>query len=188
MKEWNGAEASDSVRGRAGRAPSSTVIKGAVTASRRWLVASIVLNVFLLGAAGGGLYRWHAQQTRLDALQQRGLRYAADQLPAARQAAFAAALKATRRDPETRALALAARDGRLQIAGLLSAPNLDQDALRDALARTRNADIALRARIETTVATFAATLTPPERLQMVDAMQRHGPLRPVAPESGASTR
>jgi uncharacterized membrane protein len=161
---------------------------------RRYLMASIVLNVFLLGVLGSGLYRWHAQQTRLEALQQRGLRYAADQLSPERQKAFAAALRETRRDPQSRALSLAAREGRRQIAQLLAAPELDQAALRDALARTREADVALRSQIETTVAAFAATLTPTERLQMVDAMERHGPLRPVAPvasvapSSGAAAR
>jgi len=156
------------------------------TILRRYLVVSIVLNVFLLGALGSGLYRWHAQQTRLEALQQRGLRYAADQLPPERQKAFAAALRETRRDPQSRALVRAARDGRSQIAQLLAAPQLDQDALRDALSRTRDADLALRSRIEATVAAFAATLTPAERLQMVDAMERHGPLRPVAPVTSAA--
>ena len=155
---------------------------------RRYIVVSIVLNVFLLGALGSGLYRWHAQQTRLETLQQRGLRFAADQLPAERQKAFAAALRETRRDPQSRALALAARDGRREIAQLLAAPQLDQAAVRDALSRTRDADFALRAKIETTVAAFAATLTPSERLQMVDAMERHGPLRPVAPSTSSTAR
>jgi uncharacterized membrane protein len=40
----------------------------------------------------------------------------------------------------------------------------------------------MRARIENTVADFAATLTPGERLKLVGAMQRYGPLRGVPPE------
>jgi len=48
-------------------------------------------------------------------------------------------------------------------------------AAAEALLARQDPD-ALRARVEGTVADFAATLTPDERLKLVDALERHGPL------------
>jgi len=141
---------------------------------RVWLVISLVANVFLLGAVGGGLYSWNARQ---QAMAQRGLRFAASELPQARQDQFTAALQDLRHDPVRRQLARAPREGRLELTERLTAPPLDAAALDAALARTRDAEIALRAQTESLVAQFAATLTPDERLKLVDGMERHGVLR-----------
>lgn len=147
-------------------------------ASRTRLVTviSLVLNVFLIGAVVGGLYGWMSHERGVKAVQQRGLRFAAAELSPERQVAFAEALKATRRDPASRTLAAAARAGRMEVAQALLAPDFNASALTSALSNTREADIALRARIEGTVAAFAATLSPDERVKLVEAMQQHGPL------------
>ena len=140
---------------------------------------SLVLNVFLIGSIAGGAYRLFAHQ-RAEAAQQRGIRFAAADLSAGRQQQLRDALRHTRR--ESQPLIRDARDGRIDIAHILAAPTLDRKALDDALARTRDADVALRARIEDTVADFAATLAPDERVKLVGAMERFGPLRAVPPK------
>ncbi len=141
---------------------------------RTLLAVSAVLNIFLLGAIGGGTYRWIEKQ-KADALaQQRGLRFAAAELPQARRDQLRDALRQTRR--ETLPLILSARSGRIDVVQALQSPQFDRAALDAALARTRDADMAVRARVEGTVADFAATLDAGERMKLVDALQRHGPL------------
>jgi uncharacterized membrane protein len=144
------------------------------TRIKTWLIVSLVLNIFLLGTIAGGTYRWIAKQKAEVIAQQRGLRFAAAELPDARRDQLRQMLRETRRD--TLPLTLAARTGRLDVVQALAAPQFDRAALDAALARTREADVALRARVEGTVADFAATLTPDERLKLVDALERHGPL------------
>ena len=138
------------------------------------LIVSLVLNIFLLGAIAGGTYRWVAKQKAEVVAQQRGLRFAAAELPQARRDQLREALRQTRRD--SLPLIINARAGRLDVVQALAAPQFDRAALDAALARTREADMAVRARVETTVADFANTLTPEERLKLVDALQQHGPL------------
>jgi uncharacterized membrane protein len=140
---------------------------------------SLVLNVFLIGTIAGGAYRLFAHQ-RADAAQQRGIRFAAADLSAQRQRELRDALRKTRL--ESQPLIRDARDGRIDLAHILAAHDFDRKALDDALARTREADVALSARIEGTVADFASTLTPDERLKLVGAMERYGPLRAVPPD------
>ena len=139
------------------------------------LIVSVVLNVFLLGAIAGGTYRWMEKQKADVIAQQRGLRFAAAELPEARRDQLRDALRQTRRD--SLPLIIGARSGRLDVVQALAAPQFDRNALDAALARTREADVAVRARVEGTVAEFASTLTPDERLKLVDALERHGPLR-----------
>lgn len=143
---------------------------------------SLVLNVFLLGSIAGGAY-WLSgplAQKRTEAAQQRGIRFAAADLSPERQKELRDALRKTRR--ESLPLIRDARDGRIDLAHVLAARDFDRHALDDALSHTREADVALRARIEGTVADFASTLTPDERLKLVGAMERYGPLRAVPPD------
>lgn len=142
---------------------------------KTWLTLSLILNVFLLGAVGGGLYRWQTRQQQ--AVEQRGLRFAASELSESRQAQFKLDLKAMRRDNFRHGLGRAAREGRLDVIAALSATPFDVNALNAALARTRDADVAVRTRIEAVVSNFAATLTPEERAKLVDGLERRGPLR-----------
>jgi uncharacterized membrane protein len=144
-------------------------------------VVSVVLNVFLLGSLAGGAYRISGMFThRADTEQQRGIRFAAADLSADRQRELRDALRETRRDSQP--LIRQARDARIDLAHVLAAPTLDRAALDSALVRARDADVGLRTRIEGTVANFAATLTPEERIKLVGAMERYGPLRAVPPK------
>jgi len=140
------------------------------------LVGSVVLNVFMLGAIGGGAYQWFSTHRGLHGAgmpaQHTALRFAADALPEARQREFAAALKAARKDG--RDFAREGRDGRITVLDLLAAPQLDRAAIDAALDRTRAADSALRGQVERSVVDFAATLTPDERAQFVDGLRRSG--------------
>jgi uncharacterized membrane protein len=143
----------------------------------KWiLVGSVVLNVFMLGAVGGGAYQWFSTHRDLRGAampgQRTALRFAADELPDARQREFAAALKAARKDG--RDFAREGRDGRITVLDLLAAPQLDRAAIDAALDRTRAADSALRAQVERSVVDFAATLTPDERAKFVDGLRRSG--------------
>ncbi|CCV01591.1 unnamed protein product [Candidatus Paraburkholderia kirkii UZHbot1] len=143
---------------------------------------SLMLNVFLLGSIAGGAY-WLSgplAQKRAEAAQQRGIRFAAADLSPERQKQLREALHRTCR--ESLPLIRDAHNGRIDLAHILTAQQFDRKALDDALARTRETDIAVRARIEGAVADFAATLTPQERLKLVGAMERYGPLRAVPAE------
>ncbi|RQZ65045.1 periplasmic heavy metal sensor [Burkholderia sp. Bp9004] len=140
------------------------------------LVGSVVLNVFMLGAIGGGAYQWFSTHRDLHGTgmpgQRTALRFAADGLSDARQRAFAAVLKAARKD--ARDFAREGRDGRITVLDLLAAPQLDRPAIDAALDRTRAADSALRGQVERSVVDFAATLTPDERAKFVDGLRRSG--------------
>ncbi|EDT37497.1 periplasmic heavy metal sensor [Burkholderia ambifaria] len=140
------------------------------------LVGSVVLNVFMLGAIGGGVYQWFSTHRELHAAgmpgQRTALRFAADELSDARRHEFAAALKAARKDG--RNFAREGRDGRITVLDLLAAPRLDRPAIDAALDRTRAADSALRGQVERSVVDFAATLTPDERAKFVDGLRRSG--------------
>jgi len=147
------------------------------------LLASLVLNVFLLGAIGGGTYRWLAAGGALAAQQPHtALRYAADDLSSDRQAQFLDLLKAARRAGAP--YIHEARDGRREVLRQLGAPQLDRTALDTALAATRDADMAQRVAVETAVVDFAATLTPAERAQFAASLRLRGQWRdPQAPAS-----
>jgi uncharacterized membrane protein len=151
--------------------------------SRSWkavLIASLVLNVFLLGAIVGGAYQWFAAHgANTSVAQQRALRFAAQPLSAGRQQAFVEALKDARRDG--RQFAREGREGRRDVLRLLGAPQLDRPALDAALARTRAADTNLRAQVERGVADFAATLSPEERLAFAESLKLRGQWRQPQP-------
>ncbi|CAG4911972.1 periplasmic heavy metal sensor [Paraburkholderia gardini] len=152
---------------------------------RSWkfiLVGSLVLNVFLVGAIAGGTYQWfatHGSTTAAAVAQQRALRFAAETLSPERQQAFIDGLRSARR--EGRQYAREGREGRREVLRLLAAPQLDRAALDAALARTRTADTTLRAQVESSVADFAATLTPEERVQFAESLKLRGQWREPQP-------
>ncbi|RAS23434.1 periplasmic heavy metal sensor [Paraburkholderia bryophila] len=145
------------------------------------LAASLVVNVFLLGAIAGGAYQWLAahRATADVPAQQRALRFAAAPLSAERQKAFIDGLKQARR--EGRDYAREGKEGRREVLRLLAAPQFDRAALDAALARTRAADSNLRANVEGSVADFAATLSPEERVEFADSLKLRGQWRETAP-------
>ncbi len=92
------------------------------------LIVSVVLNVFLLGAIAGGTYRWMEKQKADVIAQQRGLRFAAAELPEARREQLRDALRQTRRD--SLPLIIGARSGRLDVVQALAAPQFDRERAR----------------------------------------------------------
>ena len=138
---------------------------------RRWLVASLVLNVFIVGAVAGGAARWwFAERSVAAAEPPRGLRHAADDLPAEQRRNFLVGLRNARRavaEPLQ-----AAREGRQEVLRLLREPRFEADAVAQTLARTRAADMAARERFEAAVVDFASTLSPPERQKLADGLAR----------------
>ena len=142
------------------------------------LIGSLALNVFMLGGVAGGAYQWfaaHGHATGAAQPQPRALRFAAEELSAERQKQFVDALKDARR--EARQYAREGREDRREVLRLLSAPQLDRTALDAALNRTREADLALRSRVEHSVADFAATLTPDERVKFAEGLRERGQWR-----------
>ncbi|WP_323117769.1 periplasmic heavy metal sensor [Burkholderia alba] len=155
------------------------------------LLGSLIVNAFLLGgiagAAYGGFGGLHARTGAAAQPQQHPLRFAAHDLSADRQEEFSDALKDARRDG--RPFARAGRDGRHDVLRLLAAPQLDRAALDAALAHTREADGALRARVEQGVADFAATLSPDERAKFAEGLRENGQWRlPPPPKLPAASQ
>ncbi|AKJ70428.1 hypothetical protein ABW99_07050 [Pandoraea thiooxydans] len=142
------------------------------------LVGSLILNAFLLGGIVGGGYQWltaHRPGLVAHAPPRAALRFAADELPAERQQEFIAALKAARKG--AREFALQGREGRREVLALLGAPQLDRNALDAALERTRQADMALRTRVENSVVDYAASLPPEQRKLFAEGLTRSGQWR-----------
>ncbi|HEX3140183.1 MAG TPA: periplasmic heavy metal sensor [Rhizobacter sp.] len=148
-------------------------------AMKALLVVSLLVNLFLVGGIAGGTWRWWVTQGPGSvAAQPRGLRFAAEELSPERQRAYRMGLREARH--EAAAAVQAAREGREQVLQLLAAPTLDRAAVAAALARTREADAAVRSGYEARVVEFAATLSPAERQQLASGLARRSGLGPAA--------
>lgn len=132
------------------------------------LIVSVILNVFLIGGVAGGLAFWRLNPQvsagaapAAGAQLRRPLRFAADDLAPAQQRAFRQTLRQARIDslPRLREAQAHRRD----LVGLLRADRFDGPAVSAALDGARDADIAVRARLEAAVVDFAATLSPEDR-------------------------
>jgi uncharacterized membrane protein len=149
---------------------------------RRWLLASLVLNLFLAGGIAGGAWRWWQAGeapglASAAAAPTRGLRAAADGLAPEQRQAFRAGLREARRDAA--ATLQAARQGRQRMMQLLAAPEFDRAAAAATLARIREADTLSRARYEATVVDFAATLQAADREKLAEGLARRGGTSPA---------
>lgn len=162
--------------------------------NRTWkfvLAGSLLLNAFMLGGIAGGAYQWFSvRHTVAHAPAHGALRFAASGLSPERRAQFIAALKAARQ--EGREFAREGREGRRDVRALIAAPDFDRAALDAALARTRDADLALRTRVENSVVAFAATLSPDERARFAAGLAHSGQWRQPAllaphPRHGAAS-
>lgn len=137
------------------------------------LAVSLALNVFVIGAAVGGAFMWHASGPhRLAVAMRGGLGGAAQKLPAAEREAFRRMLAQAREDaaPDI----AAAKSGRVNLARLMAADPIDRQAVDAQLVAIRQSDSALRARLEKAVVDFFETLAPPERSAFVDGLRGHG--------------
>lgn len=143
---------------------------------KRWLIASLVVNLFLAGGIAGGAWRWWTAQQAAAATQSRGLRLAADELSAKQRRTFLLGLREAREGAA--ALIQSARDSRQEVLRLLRAPQFDSTAVARALVSTRDVDAALRARVETSVVDFAATLSYDDRQKLANGLAQGSTLSP----------
>ncbi len=138
-----------------------------------WLLVSVLLNVFLIGGVGGGLYHWMANTpTAAAVVNQHGLRQAMLKLPVERRRELRQLLRHNRDDSQP--LIMAGREARLGVIKQLEAPSLDREALVAELAKAREADMALRALVDSTLAQFAGNLPQDERQKLVEALYMRG--------------
>ena len=131
----------------------------------RLVAASLVLNVFLIGAVAGGAGWLIGKSNPGYSLESAGAR-----LPAADRKVFRQALREVRR--ESRAVILDGQAARREAANLLQEPTLDTAALAAALERARNADVTIRTRLEQRIVEFAASSSPQDRQLLADALLR----------------
>lgn len=143
---------------------------------KRWLIASLVFNLFLAACIAGGAWRWWTAQQAAAATQSRGLRFAAEELSAEQRRAFLLGLRSAREG--SAALVQSALDSRQEVFRLLKAPQFDSAAVTRALANTRDIDAALRARVETSVIDFAATLSLDDRQKLANGLAQRSTLSP----------
>ena len=142
-----------------------------------WLLVSVLLNVFLMGGVGGAVYHWMASAKPAEAaVNQHGLRQAMVKLPPERRRELRQLLRHNRADSQP--LVMAGREARLGVIKQLEAPTLDRDVLVTELAKAREADMALRALVDTTLAQFASTLPQVERQKLVEALYLRGQDKP----------
>ncbi|MEW5716472.1 MULTISPECIES: periplasmic heavy metal sensor [Pseudomonas] len=138
-----------------------------------WLLVSVLLNVFLIGGVGGGLYHWMVSARPAEAVvNQHGLRQAMFKLPPERRRELRQLLRHNRDDSQP--LIMAGREARLGVIKQLEAPSLDREALVAELAKAREADMALRALVDSTLAQFAGNLPQDERQKLVEALYMRG--------------
>lgn len=142
---------------------------------KTWLLLSLLLNVFLIGGVAGGLYQWlgHPLPPQALALPQHGLRQAMAQMPEERRRQLRQLLRQTRNDSQP--LIMAGREARQRVVRELGAEQLNRNALDAELGKSREADIALRARVDEALANFAGSLSLAERQQLVESMFPRAP-------------
>lgn len=141
----------------------------------KWaLIASLVLNVFLIGGMVGGAYKiMHGGSFKNSA---NALRFAADGLSLEQKRAFKQTLRAAHQS----ALPLMQASGEARAAALkqLAATSFDKLAIENALARTREADRAVRIHMEEAVTGYAEKLSAEDRQKLAEGLAKVGPLRP----------
>jgi uncharacterized membrane protein len=140
----------------------------------RWnviaLIASVALNVFLIGAAAGvialGARMAHARPRPM-------LRRAAMSLAAPYRQAFLVTLRG--RGQSVHAPVVAARALRRSAWASMSAANFDPAAAKSQLRQARLMDASSRGTVEDAVVDFAAALPPGERAKLGAALVRSMP-------------
>lgn len=148
--------------------------------SPRLLVVSLIFNLFLVGGLIACLYhfKWLNPPGNFNNRQQLGLRFAAKSLSEEQQKTFKRALRETRLKAND--LSETANDARDKARKIIADDDFDKQKLQEELNRAREADIALRIRIETTLVNFAETLNPEERKNFAEGLSTSGPLRQAA--------
>ena len=133
------------------------------------LAASLILNLFLVGALVAGYLTLRSGGHMIVA---GSLRIAGTELPAGERKPFRMALRQTRRAMHP--TVVAARAAKAEAAALLRQPIVDQAAVLAALDRARAADMLVRAAVERRAVAYAAGLPPATRAKLADAMTKRG--------------
>lgn len=149
------------------------------TQQPKLLIASAILNIFLVGCLAGGAYHlfWsdHATLGKNHANNQIGLRFAAEGLSDEQQERFRDNIRQTRR--QARPIIIAGIEARHHLRELLKAPTFDRAAVSAEIVKVRESDVAVRIKLEESLIDFAETLTPDERMKLAEGLANRGPLR-----------
>ncbi|MEI9417471.1 periplasmic heavy metal sensor [Mesorhizobium sp. Cs1321R2N1] len=139
---------------------------------RNLIIASVVLNVFLAGALAGGAVWIRSGKSG----QGYSLEAAGGRLPDQERMLFRKALREVRR--ESRQVILDGQQARREAADLLRQPVVDTAARSAALERARNADIAVRTRLEQRIIEFAAAGSAADRAVLAEGLARRAGPQP----------
>jgi uncharacterized membrane protein len=91
------------------------------------------------------------------------------------QHSFKKTLRDTRR--EAKPLLETANNARTEVRKLIAAQSFDRQAVEVALAKTREADRAVRMKIEVAMLNFTETLSAEDRQKLAEGLAKKGPLR-----------
>ncbi|MFM9835067.1 MAG: periplasmic heavy metal sensor [Methylophilaceae bacterium] len=150
-----------------------------MTNKLKWaLIASVILNAFLVGGLAAGAYRMLGHGGPPFAQKDGGmaLRFAAEDLSLEQKRLFKKTIRESRRT--SLPLVKASAEARAEVLKQLSAPTFDKLAIENAMARTREADRAVRMHMEQAIVGFAEKLSPEERQKLAEGLAKKGPLRP----------
>ena len=143
---------------------------------RRWpkvlLIASLVLNIFLIALIGGSIWRWTHNPTL--GLDNSWRTRVAQALPKPQAEAFRETMHATFN--ANLDLVRRSRAARAEAARLFVQPQFDGNAVLFRLNQARLADTALRSKFEQSITRFSATLPQDQRAKLAEVLKA-GPFR-----------
>ena len=142
--------------------------------NQKFIFASLLLNLFLIGCIAGGAYKLFANN-QTGKVGQNALRFAAENLSLEQQRQFKKTLRVARR--EAKPLLATANEARTEVRKLIAESKFDRQAVEVALAKTREADSAIRMKIEVTMLNYAESLSAEDRQKFADGLAKKGPLR-----------
>ena len=142
--------------------------------NQKFILASLLLNLFFICCIAGGAYKLFSNH-QIAKAGQNNLRFAAANLSLEQQHQFKKALREARHDAKP--LLETANNARTEVRKLIAEPNFDRQAVEVALAKTREADRAVRMKIEAAMLNFTQTLSAEDRQKLAEGLAKKGPLR-----------
>jgi uncharacterized membrane protein len=148
------------------------------------LVASLAVNLFLVGAVAGGLVVGQRLRGERPPMERGGpapqpLWRAADGLPQPQAQAYRQALRGA--GPELRMAMRSARSERAEVWKSLAAEPFDPAAAKQRLAQVREREADARGRIEERIVDYAAGLSPQDRAALAKGLTAERPRRDGPP-------
>lgn len=155
---------------------------GGVSRTPIWLIVSLLANMLLIGVvaggllAGGGEQRHHPPRLNEGDVVRSIVRAAPSEERAEMRRAFRQAWR------ESRELRRARSEARQRVNAAMTVEPYDAEAMQEAFANLREAEIALQARIQTLLAHRLSALEPDQRRALASAMAaRRGHMRHHSP-------